>query len=95
MADGQRPGQGVHHLGLGEIVADIAEAAGRVETVVGVVADDAARLLPAVLQRVQAKRHEVRGIGDADHAEDPAFLLQLVVIEGVRAEGGHASESLP
>jgi hypothetical protein len=34
-----------------------------------------------MLQGVQAKRHEVRGIGHADHAEDAAFLLQLVVIE--------------
>ncbi len=59
----------------------------------GVVADDPTRLLPAVLQCVQAKRHEVRCIGHADDAENPALLLQLVVIEGVRAEGSHASES--
>ena len=49
----------------------------------GVVGDDAARLLAAVLQRVQAERDEIRGIGHADHAEDAAFLAQLVVVGGV------------
>ena len=58
---------------------------------VGVVADDAARLLAPVLQGMQAKRDEVRRIPHADNAENAAFLLQLVVIEGVRAERGHAS----
>ncbi len=94
MADGQFTGQRVHDVGLGEIVADIAEAAGRVETVFGVVGDDAARLLPAMLQGVQTKGHEVGRISDADHAKNTAFLLQLVIIEGVGEEGAHgASES--
>ena len=75
MADGQLAGQRVHHIGLGEIVTHVAEPAGRVETVVGVIADDSPRLLPAVLQGMQAKRREIRRIRDADHAKDPAFFL--------------------
>lgn len=58
----------------------------------GVVGDDATRLLPAMLKRVQAKRDEIRGIRNADHAKDAAFLAELVVIvgiEGVTGEGLH------
>ena len=80
MPDGQGPGQGFHHVLRGEVVADIAEPAGRVEAVVGMMADDTAGLLSTVLQRVQAKRDEVRGIGDADHAEDAALFMQLVIV---------------
>ena len=94
MADGQFTGQCVHHIGLGEIVAHITKAAGRVETAFGVIADDAARLLPAMLQGVQAEGHEIRRVGHADHAENAALLLQLVIIEGVGKERAHgASES--
>ena len=87
MADGERAGQGFHQRLLGEIVAHIAEAAGGVEAVVWVVGDDAARLLPAMLQGVQAEGHEIRRIGHADDAEDAALLSQFVVVEGVC--GGH------
>ena len=59
MPDGQRTGQGVHHLGLGEIVAHIAKAAGRVEAGCGFISHNPARLLAAMLQGVQAKGHEV------------------------------------
>jgi hypothetical protein len=64
----------------GEIVAHEAEAAGGVEAVGGVMGDDAAGLLPAMLQRVQAQGHETGRIGHAGHAEDAAFLAELVVI---------------
>jgi hypothetical protein len=70
----------------GEVVAHVAEAAGRVEALLGVVGDDAARLLPAVLERVEAERHEARRLGHADHAEDAALLVQRVVAR-VRAPG--------
>ena len=40
-----------------------------------------------MLQRVQAERHEGRGLGDADHAEDAALLVQLVVVERGRQGG--------
>jgi hypothetical protein len=69
--------------GDGEIVAHEAEAAGGVEAMRGVMGDDAARLLPAMLQRMQAQRHETGRIGHAGHAEDAAFLAELVVINRV------------
>ena len=56
---------------------------GAVEAVFGIMGDDAARLLPAVLQRMQAKRHEIRRIGHAGDTEDAAFLVQAVRIEGM------------
>ena len=80
MTDGQRAGQVLHHLGLGEVVAHIAEAPGRVEALFGIVADDAPGLLAAMLQGVKPEGHEVRGIGNADNAEDTAFFLQLVAV---------------
>ena len=45
--------------------------------------DDPSGLLPPVLQGVQAERHEIRGIGDADDAEYPAFLAEFVIVERV------------
>ncbi|MPL73101.1 hypothetical protein SDC9_18894 [bioreactor metagenome] len=86
VADGEGAGQGLHQRGLGEVVAHIAEAVRRVEALLGIMGDDAARLLAAVLQRVQAKGDEIRRIGHTDHAEDAAFLLQLVVVERMRQE---------
>ena len=59
-----------------------------------IVADDAACLLPAVLQGVQAKGHEVGGIHDANDAKDPTFFFQFVVvitiaqIAGIKWMGG-------
>src|SRR5690606_24517545 len=72
-----------------EIVAHIAKAMRAVEALVGVVGDDAPGLLPAMLQRVQPQRHEIGGLGHADHAEDAAFLVQTVTVEGVREKGLH------
>jgi hypothetical protein len=46
----------------------------------GVMGDDAARLLPAMLQGMQAQRHEAGRVHHARHAEHAAFLAQLVVI---------------
>ena len=89
MADGERAGQGLHQACLGEVVAHIAEAAGIVEPGFGIIGDDAACLLSAVLQRVHAESHEIRGFSDADHAEYAALLLQLVVVEGVAQEWAH------
>ena len=67
---------------------------------VGIVGDDPAGLLAAVLQGVQAEGDEVGGVGHADDAEDAAFLLQFVTVETVEIErmggghlGGHASGS--
>ena len=82
VADGERARQRLDHRVGGEVVADVAEAAGGVEALLGVVGDDAARLLPAVLERVEAEGHEARRFLDADHAEDAAFLVELVVVRG-------------
>ncbi len=90
MPDGQAARQGFHHVRLGEVVADIAEAAGAVEPFVRIVGDDAARFLAPVLQGVQAQGHEIRRVGNPDHAEYPAFFLQLVVIERMAEERLHA-----
>ena len=82
MADGERAGQGLHQGGRGEVVADVAEAAGGGEALVRGVGDDAGRLLAAVLQGVQAEGDEGGRVLDADDAEDAALLAQLVVVEG-------------
>ena len=89
MADGQRPRQRFHQRLAGEIVAHIAEAARAVEALLGAVADDAARLLSAMLQRVQPEGDEIRRVLEADDAVDAAFLAQGVVIE--RVGGGHGA----
>ena len=83
VTDGQFAGQGFHDLLRGEVVAHIAKAAGRLEPVCGVVADDAAGFLSTVLQRVQAKGHKVRCVGDTDNAEYPAFFFQFIAVIGV------------
>ena len=89
MADRQRTGQGFHHPLLGEIVTHIAKAMGAVEPLFGIMGDDAAGLLPAMLQRVQAKGNEIGGIRDSDHAENAAFFMQAVGIEGMGKERLH------
>ena len=50
--------------------------------------DDAAGLLAAVLQGVQAERGQRGGVGMAEDAEDAALLAQLVVIEGIGGQHG-------
>lgn len=80
MPDGQWAGQGFHQRLAGEVVAHIAETAGAVEAFFGIVGDDATGFLTAVLQRMQAKGDEVGGVFYANGAEDPALLLQFVVI---------------
>ncbi len=44
-------------------------------------ADDAGRLLAAMLERVQAERGERSGVGVIEDAEDPAFLVEPVLFE--------------
>jgi len=63
-----------------------------------VMGDDAAGLLPAMLQGVKTKRDKVRGIGDADDTENAALFPELVVVAfgtgGIKIErmgGGHLS----
>ncbi len=91
--DGDRPRQGLHQGRVREAVAHVPEPPGRVEALVRIVADDTRRLLAAVLQRMEAKRREVRRLGDADHAEDAALFAQLVVVEGMcLRQGAHGPD---
>ena len=87
MADGDIARQRFHQARLGEVVADIAETVGRVEAGGGVMGDDAARFLTAVLEGVKTEGHEIRGVGNADNTEDAAFFLELVVVERVGVVG--------
>ena len=48
-----------------------------------VISDDAGRLLPTMLQRVQAERGQRRRVGMAVHPEHAAFLVEVVRIEGI------------
>ncbi len=94
MADGKRPRQGFHHVGLGEVVAHIAKAARRVEAGCGVVRDDPACFLAAMLQGVQTEGHKIRCIRDANDAEHATFFLQLIIVKGMGVVGLHgASDS--
>ena len=65
--------------GLGEMVADEAKLAFRVE-LAAIEADDARRLLAAMLERVEAERRERRGVGVAQNAEHPALFAQGVAV---------------
>src|SRR3546814_14319349 len=63
----------------GEDIADQAKVAVSVE-VLPVEGDDAGRFLTPVLQGVQAERGQRGGILVAEHAEDPALVVALVVV---------------
>ena len=80
MADAGAAGKLGHGLGRGEGVPDIAEPLDHVEAAGLVMGDDAAGLLPAMLERVQAQRHEIRGVAGAVDAEQAAFFAQLVAV---------------
>ena len=96
MPDGQWPGQGLHQGLRGEVVAHIAEAPRRLESLIKIVGHDPAGFLPAMLQRMQSEGHKICRILDADDAENTAFLMKFVipdlVAHGVKIErmgGGH------
>ncbi len=78
VADGAVALQPLHHRRLGEVVADQADMA-LVEELLAVEADDAGRLLAAMLKRVQAERGQRGRVGMAEYAEDAAFLVEGVV----------------
>ena len=91
MADRGMARQAIDHRAAAEIVADQADRPMAVEHR-AVEADDAGRLLAAMLQRVQAERGMGRGVVVAEHGEDAAFLLGLVVVadqHGVGLEQGN------
>ena len=84
VADGSRSGQRGNHPGIAEIVADQAHALVGVEAR-AVEADDAGRLLPAMLQRMHAEGGDRGGVGHIPNPEHAAFFMQLVVL---RSGGG-------
>ena len=95
MTDGGAALQPGDDLGLGEAVADQAEAPLGMETP-AVEGDDAGRLLAAMLERVQAERRQGCGIVMAEDAEDAAFLAQLVTVEiEVRYSRRDSHDQLP
>ena len=75
VANADAAGQGFDGVGAGKVIADIAHAAGRIEPVFGVMDDDAACLLAAVLQRMKTEGNKVGCVSDADNAENAALLL--------------------
>jgi argininosuccinate lyase len=82
MADGRPTGERSHHIVAVEIAGDVAHRAVSVE--IGAVEAGYARcLLAAMLQRMEAERHETRRIVGAPDAENAAFLAELVVIERI------------
>ena len=87
MPDGQRPRQGVHQIGRGEVVAHIAQLTRRIKTVLKIVTDDPAGFLSAMLQRVQPKGHKTCRVRDGHNAKDTALLPELVVIPGQLRQG--------
>ena len=62
------------------MIAHQAEAAFRLEAL-AIEGDDACRLLPAVLQRMEAQRRERRRVRVAVDAEHAAFLAQAVGVQ--------------
>ena len=97
MADGGRARKPVDDGGAGEVVADQALAALRMESL-AVEGDDARRLLPAMLQGVQAERDDRGRVGMAENAEDAAFLAQAVRVEidaGASARPARLTVSAP
>ena len=101
MADRGPPRKTADHLFRAEIVADLAHAAMGAE-LLAVISDDARRLLPAMLQRVQAECRECCCFGMTVDAEDAALLVQVVCIQNIGDRGidihgigvGHRRSSL-
>ena len=80
MAHGRLTGQFGKGRGIGEIVADKAESAFRME-LGAVEADDARRFLSAMLERVQPERRQRRGFGMPQNAEHAALFAQRVAVK--------------
>ena len=66
-------------VAMREIVPDEAHAPFGVKAP-AVIADDARRLLAAMLERMQAERGDRGGVGMAENAEDAAFFAQRLAV---------------
>ena len=60
-----------------------------------VIGDDARRFLSAMLKRVQTKHGQCSRIGETENAEHAAFLVQLVVVEGIGRQHQYGSPNYP
>jgi len=87
MADGGLALQPPHHLFGGEVLADMAKTAMRIE-LPAVEADDSGRLLSAVLEGVESERGMGRGVRMAEDAEDAALILQMIVVMRAHLQHG-------
>ena len=89
MPDAAAAVQFAHDVVAVEIAGDMAERPVGVE-IFAVEGGDARRFLPAVLERVKAKRDEARRVVGAPNSENSALLAQFVVIErvGRQVHGG-------
>ena len=86
MPAGDRAGQRADHVVAVEIARHMPHRAVDVE-LAPVPARDAASLLPAMLERVEAERDQRRGPVRARYAEHAALLAQMIVLE--RMGGQH------
>ena len=80
MANREAAGQRFHEPGRSEIIAHIAKTARRVEAVFGIICLNAARFLPAMLQRMEPESDEIGGLLNTNHAENAALLLELIAV---------------
>ncbi len=78
VADGEVALQALDDAGAREVVADEPHAP-LVMELRAVVADDAAGLLSAMLERVQPERRDGGGFGVPKNTKDPAFLAESIV----------------
>ena len=93
VADGDAARQ-LRELVLGEGVLHEPHRAVRVE-LLAVGRDDAGRLLPAVLQRVQPEVGHVGGFGVVEDAEDAALVVEVVVLQALVAGCDRAAPHPP
>ena len=82
VADGALPRQAGDDLWFCEIIANQPDMTLGMEGRT-IIADDAGRFLPAMLQRVEAERGNRGGVAMAIDAKDAAFLVKLVVVHRV------------
>src|SRR6516164_6766055 len=86
MADRGAPAQPFDDLLRAEIIADKALAALRAE-LLAIIGHDPGSFLAAMLQRVQAERHQGSCVGMPVHAEYAAFFVEMIGVQGISRWG--------
>ena len=82
MSDRGSPGETADDIVPVEVAGDMTHGAVRME-MRAVETRYAGALLTAMLESMQPKRDEARGIAGTPYAENPAFLAKLVVVERI------------